>query len=148
MTNGTGQATTTASGTEDPTLALPTLRLLAALVTAGAGTALGWLAVVRVAGYGGDVAAAGAAGSALVVGVSAASLLAILPWRVRPVSSWVNAWLAAIVLRLVLTPAMAYLLYSAAPLSGTPLLLSVATAYVIVQICEAAVLALYVKRLT
>ena len=138
----------TARPTEEPIIALPVGRLLAAIIGAAAVTTLGWLAVVRVAGLDGGVTVAGVAGAALVVVTSAAIALAMRPWRSRPVGSWANLWLGALVARLLLTPALAYLLYSAAPLSGTPLLLSVATTYVIVQLSEAVVLALHIKSVT
>lgn len=138
----------TATTTGEPAIPFPTGRLLAAIVGASLLTAAGWLAVVRVGGLGEGAPAAGAAGAGLVALVCSAVLMALRPWRSRPVGVWVNLWLGATVARLLLTPALAYLLYSAAPLSGTPLLLSVATTYVLVQLCEAAVLALHVRRVT
>ena len=61
-------------------------------------------------------------------------------------SEWATMWLAATVLRLLLTPVAAYVLYSAAPLSLTPLMLSVGGTYLVVLLVEAAFLALHVKR--
>ncbi len=140
--------TSPAPATKEPIIALPTGRMVGSIVGLSGLTYVGWLAVVRLGGFGAEAVAAGLAGAAAVAVVGVAAALVMRPWRPRPVSSWVTWWLAGIVGRLLVTPALAYLLYSATPLSGTPLLLSVATTYVIVQCGEAAVLALHIKRVT
>ncbi len=133
---------------KEPTIALPTARTVGSIVGLSALTAVGWLAVVWVGEFGSKAGTAGVAGAAVVAVVSIAAALMMRPWRPRLLSSWVSWWLGGILVRLLVTPAAAYLLYSATSLSGTPLLLSVATTYVIVQCGEAAVLALHIKRVT
>ena len=144
----TGPMTGRARPGSEPSIALPTGLLLASVCGSAMATSFGWLAVVWVGGFGWEVGVAGPAGAAVVAGVGVVAVVAMQPWRSRPVISWVTIWLAAIVGRLLLTPAAAFLLYSAAPLGGTPLLLSIAITYVIVQVCEAAVLAMHVQRVT
>jgi hypothetical protein len=119
------------------------------LLTIAAGsvvTMAAWAAVARLVAPGREVLAAGGAGAAVVAAVGVLAVLVIRPWRTRPVSAWINWWLGAMVLRILLTPAAAYLLYSATALSLTPLMLSVAATYVVVQVSEAAAVAHYLKR--
>ncbi|MCH8315363.1 MAG: hypothetical protein IIA64_05270 [Planctomycetes bacterium] len=140
--------TSPAPATKEPIIALPIGRMVGSIVGLSGLTYVGCLAVVWLGGFGIDAVTAGLAGSALVAAVGVAAALLMRPWRPRPLSAWTTWWLAGIVGRLLVTPAVAYLLYSATSLSGTPLLLSVATTYVIVQCGEAAVLALHIKRVT
>lgn len=125
---------------------LPTVRMVVTVIAAAAATVATWAVVTALTGRAATIASA-AAGAAIVAGVSGLSLLAIRPWKPRAMGTWANLWLAALVGRLLLTPAVAYLIYSAAPLSLTPLMLSVGVTYVIVQICEAAALAAHLKRI-
>ncbi len=135
----------TSNRNREPVTALPTRRLLAAIALSGLAAAGIWAGAVVATGRHGLVAE-GAAGAGVVSVVSAASVLAIRPWRPRPMGDWTGPWLGGILLRLLLTPALAWLVYSATPLSLVPLMLSVAVAYVTVQISEAATVALYLKR--
>lgn len=129
----------------EPVTALPTRRLVVTAVVAAALTALGWAGVTALTGRH-ATNTAGAAGAALVAAVSIGSLLLIRPWQPRAIGTWANLWMAALVCRLLLTPAVAYLLYSATQLSLTPLMLSVGVTYVVVQISEAAALAAHLNR--
>ena len=131
----------------EPVTALPTRRLIVTAVVAAALTALGSAGVTALTGRHATITAS-AAGAALVAGVSIGSLLMIRPWRPRALGTWANLWLAALVGRLLFTPALAYLLYSATQLSLTPLMLSVGVTYVIVQISEAAALAAHLNRIS
>ena len=137
----------TSTTAREPVTALPTLRMVLTVIGAGLATLAGWTAVPLLTGRTATITAA-AAGATLVAGISTLSLLAIGPWKTRAMGTWANLWLAALVGRLLLTPALAYLLYSATPLSLTPLMLSVAVTYVVVQISEAAALAAYLKRIS
>jgi hypothetical protein len=137
-------ATTITAG--EPVTALPTLQMVITVVGAGLATVAAWTAVTALTGRTATIVPA-AAGAILVTGISTLSLIAIGPWKPREMGTWANLWLAALVGRLLLTPALAYLLYSATPLSLTPLMLSVGVTYVVVQISEAAVLAAHLKRI-
>jgi hypothetical protein len=137
---------TSDAGSIEPSLALPTWRML---LTIGAGTVatfLGWAVVTSIVAPGREILGAGGAGAVTVAAVSVLAVLVICPWRIRPVSAWINWWLGAMVLRILLTPVVAYLLYSATALGLTPLMLSVAATYVVVQVSEAAAVAHYLKR--
>ena len=119
------------STSDEPRLALPTARLvLAAILTAGA-CAGGWWLTAWLAGWTASTARAGVGGAGVVGLAMIASLVAIAPWKVRPMSVWMSAWLASMLLRLLITPVGAYLLYSAALLSPEPLAVSVALAYLL-----------------
>lgn len=131
----------------EPVTALPTRRLVVTALVAAALTTLGWAGVTALTGRHGSITTA-ASGAVLVAGVSIGSLLMIRPWRPRALGTWANLWLAALVGRLLFTPALAYLLYSATQLSLTPLMLSVGVTYVVVQISEAAALAAHLNRIS
>jgi hypothetical protein len=118
-------------------------------IVGGSAAAFGiWAAAASQVVPGRDALVAGGAGTAVVAAVSVLAVLVIRPWRIRPVTSWMSWWLGAMVLRILLTPVAGFLLYSATALSLTPLMLAVATAYVVVQVSEAAVVAHYLKRVT
>ncbi len=140
--------TSPAPATKEPIITLPIGRMVGSIVGLSALTYAVWAAVVWLGGFGVEAVVAGLAGAALVAAVGVAAALMMRPWRPRPVSEWMTWWLGGIVVRLLVTPPAAYLLYSATSLSGTPLLLAVAITYVIVQCGEAAVLALHIQRVT
>ena len=108
----------------------------------------GWFLVINL-GFGpASIAWEGLIGSSVTLAVTVAGLLMMKPWKTRPITSWMTFWLGATVLRLMATPALAFLLYSAVSLSLTPFMLSVAASYMAVLFSEAGVLALYLKRVT
>lgn len=131
----------------EPIIELPTGRLVVTGVVAGAAALAGWATATAVLGRP-ELIIGGAAGVVLVTVLTIGSLLVLRPWKPRRVTGWANLWLAALVGRLLLTPALAYLLYSATPLDLVPLMLSVAVTYLVVQLTEAAILALHLKRIT
>ena len=139
--------TTTTMATREPVTSLPTRRMVLTAIAAAVATIAGWATVTALTGRT-DTIATAAAGTTLVAVISIVSLVAIGPWKTRAMGTWANLWLAAIVGRLLLTPAFAYLLYSATPLSLTPLMLSVGVTYVVVQISEAAALAAHLNRIS
>ena len=138
---------TTSIHAREPVTTLPAGRLVKTVVVATIAALAAWSLVVAATGRIPTIVPA-AAGATLVAAISILSLVVIQPWKPRAVGTWANLWLAALVGRLLLTPPLAYLLYSATPLSLTPLMLSVAATYVIVQISEAAALAAYIKRIS
>ena len=148
MTTGTPEAVVTGKARphEEPVLAWPAWRLIGTIVGAAALSAGGWLAAPRLGPWDAEVAVAGVTGAVLVGGLAIVALLVVRPWKMRPLGTWMNLWMAGTVLRLLLIPAATYLLYSATSLSATPLALSVALTYLLTLFAEAAVLALYVRR--
>lgn len=87
------------------------------------------------------------AGGAAALGASVSFATAMLgiailrPSVERPASDWMTSWLAATVVRLLLTPLVAVSLYSALPLPGKPFLLAVAGTYLACLAAETVVLA-------
>lgn len=134
-----------AHSSAEPMIALPVRRMVASVAASAGGALALWTIAALAAGQ--RVLAEGAAGAGLVLAVGLLSIAAMRPWKARPVSTWTSLWLAALVGRLVVTPAAAWLLYSAAPLAPTPFLLAVGVTYVIVQVSEAAAVALHLKRI-
>ncbi len=139
--------TTNSISAREPVTSLPTRRMVTIVIVAVLTTIAGWSVVTALTGRTWTIPAA-ASGATLVAGITIGSLVAIQPWKTRAMGTWANLWLAALVGRLLLTPALAYLLYSATPLSLTPLMLSVAVTYIIVQISEAAALAAHLNRIS
>ncbi len=134
--------------TNEPIITMPTRRLIATVLVSAIVAGGGWMAVVAALGMDTAVIAAGGPGAGVVALVALGGLLVTQPWKPREVSWWATMWLASTVVRLLVTPVAAYLLYSATPLSLTPLMLSVAIAYAVVLAGEVAVVALHVKRFT
>ncbi len=87
------------------------------------------------------------AGGAAAFGASVSFATALLgiailrPSVERPASDWMTSWLAATVVRLLLTPLVAVSLYSALSLPGKPFLLAVAGTYLACLAAETVVLA-------
>lgn len=120
--------------------------LLTVVPAAALVTGLAWYAVTRLVGPWQDAALTGLMGAIVVAAVAAVSVVAMTPWKRRPMADWMSWWLAGTVVRLLVTPACAFLLYSAARLEAEPLALSVATAYLVTVLTETAVLARHVGR--
>ncbi|MHC4769219.1 MAG: hypothetical protein ACYTEI_10970 [Planctomycetota bacterium] len=99
---------TPAADTKEPSLALPTWRMLLTIAAGTVATFLGWAVVTSIVEPGRQVLVAGGAGAAVVAAVSALGALVICPWRTRPVGDWINWWMGSLVLRILLTPAVAY----------------------------------------
>jgi hypothetical protein len=130
-----------------PALSLPTGRLLATLLGACVLVGGGWAAVVAATGGEPGLARSGLLGGGIVAVCSTAGLLAIGPWKQRPVPLWISLWLGQTVVRLLLTPLVAWLLYSAAPATAPmPLAVAVGLTYLVAVVSEATVLAGYLKR--
>ncbi len=124
----------------------PTRRLLVIVAGAAMVCGAGWAVSAHLVTRDAAVVLSGLAGTALVGGMIMVSVLVIQPWKPRPVGIWMNLWMAGSVLRLLLIPAVTYLLYSAASLHATALALSVGLTYVLTLFAEAVVLALHTKR--
>ncbi len=148
MTTGTPEAAVTGKARlgEEPVIAWPGWRLIGTIAGAAALSAGAWLAAPQLGPWDSGVGVAGVAGAVLVGGLAIVVLLVVRPWKMRPLSAWMNFWIGGTVLRLLLVPAATYLLYSATSLSATPLALSVTLTYLLTLFAEAAVLALYVRR--
>lgn len=107
--------------------------LVAAAGSAGIAYAIG----NRLASAGGEAAA----GSLVAASTALLGVLILRPSLERPASDWMTSWLAATVVRLLLTPLLALSLYSALSLPGKPFLLAVAGTYLVCLFAETAVLA-------
>jgi hypothetical protein len=139
----------------EPVLALPTSRLLTAVVLAAALTGATWVGVCLILHQSSGVQYAGLIAAAVVAMVSLGAILAMMPWRSRPISSWMTLWLAGMVIRMLAVPAITFLLYFAAPAPGSSgssggavLALAVAAAYLVVVLTEAIVVAVHVGKAT
>ena len=131
---------------KEPSIALPGAAMVSAMLAAAAIVGLVWLLITRLGGWASDVQTTGLIGAAIAGGVGVFGILIIGPAKTRPISTWMNLWLAAMVARLFITPAITYLLYSAASLNATALALSVGSAYLAVLLAEAIVLARHVGK--
>jgi hypothetical protein len=156
MTDTTGEMMTGAATTSkpaprprpgsEPVIALPTARLLVVTVVActmaGAGSSL----IAQLAWPGEGLAMVGPAAATVVALAMVGGLLAVVPWRPRPIGLWPTLWLASTVLRMLLTPILAYLLYSATPFGAAALAINVVAAYLLALAGEVIVLAGFLKR--
>lgn len=133
---------------DEPLISLPTGRLLVAVIGACATSTAAWLGVVSLGAWGREVLMAGPVGALAVAVTGVAGVVVMTPWKTRDMITWWTMWLAATVLRLLLTPVAAFLLYSATPLSPEALCLAIAASYFLALMAEAAIIARHVHRAT
>lgn len=130
----------------EPEIAVPGRPFVAACaLTPLVGGAL-WAVGATGLGYSREIVATGVAGAAVVLVVSLATVMVVSPWKRRPASMQMTMWLAGTVMRFLATPALAFLLYSAAPLDGKALTLSVGVVHLATLITEATVMSRLLGR--
>ena len=130
----------------EPTMTMPTARLIGAIAL-GAVLSCGlWMAAVAAGPWSREAIFAGPYGAGTVLLIGLLGVLVMSPWRPRAMLDWWTMWLAATVLRLLLTPVAGYLLYSATSLALEPLFLSIAASYFVTLLTEVAVLQRHVNR--
>jgi hypothetical protein len=137
MSSSSGQATERCTAAE-ASFGLARGVLPAAVLLAGAaavGVAAGVAAIVGAAAW------AAASGAATAAAVALLGTFILRPAVARPASDWMTLWLAATVVRLLLTPLAALLLYSALSPPGRGFLLSVAGSYFACLAVETVILA-------
>jgi len=105
-----------------------------------------WAALAPGLGYDRSVTLSGPLGAGVVLVVSMLALLVVSPWVRRPASMQMTMWLAGTVVRFFVTPLLAFLLYSAAPLDGKALTLAVGGVHLVTLITEAAVMSRLLGR--
>lgn len=127
-------------------ITLPTFSLLTLVPLASLIIGLTWYFITIWTGRDTSTAIAGPAGAGVVAVVAVISILVMTPWKSRPMDLWMTFWLAGTVVRLLVTPAGAFLLYSATPLPASALALSVALAYLVTVLTESIVLARHVRK--
>ncbi len=140
----------------EPSTTLPAGRLLLlmtafALIIAGA-----WSAAFALGRWGAVEFRSGMFGIGVTAVMALLGLLVMTPWKARPMADWMTMWLAGTVFRLLGTPTVLFLLYSAASagdpeggalLAVKPMVLSVALTYLVMVLAEASIIASHVRRL-
>ena len=134
-------------------VALPTGMMILGVVAPLLLFAAGWClaALIGVFGPGksdGGVFMSGLIGAISVAIVAFAAVFIMTPWKTRAIADWMTMWLAATGFRLLVTPVVVYLLYSAASreLAVKPLVLSVASIYFVTLLTEAVILTNHIRR--
>ena len=114
--------------------------LLMGVAAAGLSCA-GWWAGCRLLAptveMGPDTVKIGCYGIILTWVVAALSMLALTPWTARPVSTLAALWMGSTIIRLLVTPAGAYLLYLSTPSAPKALALAVGLGYFVQLMTEA-----------
>jgi len=88
----------------------------------------------------------GLLGSGLAIGVMGGGLLLLKPWLPRHASDLPTAWLSGAVVRVLVLPAAAFLLYFAIRPMAMPFVLGVVTVYLALLFVEVVLLALALHR--
>ncbi len=138
--------TTRSIPTEGPAISLPTGMLIIAVLAACSLVSVIWTGIAWQAGWGNQVIISGPVGGAAVALTGILAILVMTPWRPRDMGMWMTMWMAATVLRLLLTPALTYLLYSATSLSGMALGLAIVTSYFLALMAEWVVLDRHINK--
>lgn len=125
---------------------MPTGVLLLTVFAAAAVMTVLWAGAVFALRMPAEIMQAGLVGIGLVTVIALGGVLVMLPWIPRSIMTWTSTWIGSSVFRLLLTPAITFVLYSATSLPPVPLVLGVASAYLVVLLSEAAILARIVNR--
>lgn len=139
--------------TDEPSITLPTGRVMATTAVCCAIAAAVWAGVGAWLGYGSDVLLSGAVAAGVTALAVTLGLLLTLPWIAKPVTTTMAVWLGADMLSMLLALGGVYLLYSAtrqgelsATLGLSPLLLGVALSFFFVLVGKAAVVAAHMSQ--
>lgn len=118
--------------------------LIAGAVAAGLSCA-GWWAGCRLLAptveMSPDAVRIGCSGIILTWVVAALSMLVLTPWTARPISTLAALWMGSTIIRLLVTPAGAYLLYLSSPSAPKALALAVGLGYFVQLMTEASSIA-------
>ena len=136
---------TTRIASDQPAVRLPTVRLVSAVVVAGALAAAGWWASAALLAGDQVEPRLAIAAWAVVAGCTVAGVLAIGPWKPRPVSRWITMWLAQTVLRMLLTPIVAFVVARAGAIDLMSLAVPLGITYLAAVVCEALVVSRFLK---
>lgn len=132
-------------------VSLPTRKMVLGVIAPLLVFAGGWCiaAVTGAIGpWNGAIFRSGMIGAVSVTVVALAGVFIMTPWKARAVADWMTMWLGSTVFRLLVTPVVVYLLYSAASqeLAAKPLVLSVASTYFVTLLAEAVILTTHIRR--
>jgi hypothetical protein len=130
----------------EPTISLPGGTIFAAIIAITIVVPAIYALIALLAGWEKATIEAAGWGAALAGGIASGATLVMGPWKSRTINSWMTFWLGATVLRLFITPALAWLLYSATSLHLEALCLSVATTYFLTVLTEAWIIARHVRK--
>ncbi len=131
---------------EGPPLSIPMGVLILTVFAAGLAISVLFAGAMFALRQPADAMTAGLVGTGLVTVIAMLGVVVMLPWIPRSIMMWTSTWIGSSVFRLLLTPAATFVLYSATSLPPVPLVLGVASAYLVVLLSEAAILARIVNR--
>jgi len=86
-------------------------------------------------------------GSAVALVVTVGGIVILMPWKTRPAGTWAVIWLGGTVGRLLITPVVGLLVYSATPVRLDAFLLSLAGTYLACLAAEVATAASGLARI-
>jgi hypothetical protein len=118
--------------------------LIGGAVAAGLSCAGWWAGCRMLSGtveMGPDTVRIGCYGILLTWAVAALSTLVLTPWTARPISTLAALWMGSTLVRLLVTPAGAYLLYLSSPSAPKALALAVGLGYFVQLMTEASSIA-------
>jgi len=137
--NATGMAA-------EPVMPLPAGPMFAAATLGGIATIVLWFAGSALFESMQGVLPTALAGIGTVVAIYLATTAMLSPWKARRMGDWMTFWLGATVVRLMVTPIAAWVLYSAALRDVRTLGLAVALSYVLCLFLETGTLAWFLNR--
>jgi len=140
-----------ADRTAEARVSLPTGRMILGVTAPMMLFVAAWMIAAKlgfIGGWGSEVFISGLIVAAAVAVVAIGGVLIMTPWKSRAIADWMTMWLGSTVFRLLVTPGVVYLLYSAASrdLAVKPLVLSVASTYLVTLLTEAVILSTHIRR--
>lgn len=132
----------------EPQVSLPGGRLVCVIGLVSVGVMAGFVAAGLLGPWGHAVLWSGVAGVGVVALLALAGVWMIQPRKTREVSTWMAYWMGLIVFRILLTPAAAWVLYSAASsaLETRAYALAVGLAYLATVVAEALVVSQHLRN--
>jgi len=130
----------------EPVVRLPAELMFSAFACVVILTAVVWSVLVFIGLLGWDAALAGMLGALASFVVGGAGLLLMKPWKPRSTGDLALLWLGSTVVRVLLTPLLALVLYFAAHPPIYPFVLGAGTAYLALLVLETALVAGHLRN--
>lgn len=138
-------STTSAPKQEEVTIRLPAEAMFTAFFAVVFLIVVCWCVLAVVGWQPWSVVGAGLLGALAAVVVGGGGLLILKPWNPRRAGDLAMLWLASTVVRVLLTPLLALLLYSAAHPPIYPFVLGAGTAYLAILFSETALVSRHLR---
>ena len=124
------------AGLDGPVRTMPVMGLLLSVLGVGLLCGLLMLLLGQLMDLEARTVLSGIEGIGVVLAGGFTSIIVLAPWKPRTVGTWMTLWLASTVIRLLVTPLLGFLIYSATRPEPVPYVLCLAGAYLLTLVTE------------